>query len=371
MAGEARQRLAHLLGELDARGWFSVRTTAPPDDLQVDVRGVGRLILPVSDDQARALCKIARPARYGQGEQTLLDRRVRDTLEVPRSRVRIDGRRWRRTLQPVLEALRDDLGLPSTSRLQAQLHSFLVYARGQFFLPHQDSEKDDEMVATLVVTLPSRFTGGSLVVAHEGRRASYRGSKAALSFVAFYADCRHEVKPVTSGHRIVLTYNLLLRRDSDAADLPDAPPEAVHALEALLAEHFSAPAPGWRENPRGNPPSRLVYLLDHEYTERGLGWERLKGHDVGRASTLRWAAVDADCDAVLCLAQVHETWSTTPFDDRWYGRGRRSWHEDDDDDYGELAGEDEYELDELIEQTVELQCWLREPGAARPVRISL
>ncbi|MGH2913926.1 MAG: 2OG-Fe(II) oxygenase, partial [Solirubrobacteraceae bacterium] len=42
-----------------------------------------------------------------------------------------------------------------------------------------------------------------------------------------------------------------------------------------------------------------------------------------------------------------------------------------DDDYGELAGEDEYELDELIEQTVELQCWLREPGAARPVRISL
>ncbi|MGH2928721.1 MAG: 2OG-Fe(II) oxygenase, partial [Solirubrobacteraceae bacterium] len=363
MASEARQRLAELLGELDARGSFSTRATAPPDDLQIDVQGIGRLVLPVPDEQARALCAVARPARYGQGERTLLDRRVRDTWEIPRSRVRIDARRWRRTLEPVLDTLRDDLGLHPASRLEAQLHSMLVYARGQFFLPHQDSEKDDEMVATMVVTLPSQFTGGSLVVSHEGERASYRGSKAALSFVAFYADCRHQVKPVTSGHRIVLTYNLLLRQDSGAADLPDAPPEAVHALEGLLAEHFSAPAPGWRENPRGDPPSRLVYLLDHEYTERGLEWERLKGHDVGRASTLRIAAQGADCDALLALAEVHEIWSTTPFDDRWYRRGRRRWHEDededddddDDDDYSGLVGEDDYEIDELIEQTVQLQ----------------
>jgi hypothetical protein len=31
----------------------------------------------------------------------------------------------------------------------------LVYGKGQFFLPHQDSEKDDAMVGTLVVSLPS------------------------------------------------------------------------------------------------------------------------------------------------------------------------------------------------------------------------
>jgi hypothetical protein len=35
----------------------------------------------------------------------------------------------------------------------------LVYEPDQFFLPHQDSEKDDSMIGTLVVTLPSRFTG--------------------------------------------------------------------------------------------------------------------------------------------------------------------------------------------------------------------
>jgi hypothetical protein len=48
----------------------------------------------VTQAQAKRLCAVARPARYGRGEQTLLDRRVRDTWEVPLSRVKIDKRRW-------------------------------------------------------------------------------------------------------------------------------------------------------------------------------------------------------------------------------------------------------------------------------------
>jgi hypothetical protein len=50
----------------------------------------------------------------------------------------------------------------------------LVYGKGQFFLPHQDSEKDDAMVGTLVVSLPSAHTGGELVVEHGGQSVTYR-----------------------------------------------------------------------------------------------------------------------------------------------------------------------------------------------------
>ena len=63
-----------------------------------------------------------------------------------------------------LEHFRDELGLSSATRLRAEPHSMLVYGKGQFFLPHQDSEKDDAMVGTLVVSLPSAHTGGELVV---------------------------------------------------------------------------------------------------------------------------------------------------------------------------------------------------------------
>jgi hypothetical protein len=56
-----------------------------------------------------------------------------------------------------------------------------------------------------------------------------------------------------------------------------------------------------------DPPNRLVYLLDHEYTQRGLNWNRLKGVDAERAALLRAAAQRAGRQAVLALAEVKET----------------------------------------------------------------
>jgi hypothetical protein len=49
----------------------------------------------VTAAQAKELCLIARPAKYGHSEQTVFDRR--DTWKIPRSRVKIDKRRWNRT----------------------------------------------------------------------------------------------------------------------------------------------------------------------------------------------------------------------------------------------------------------------------------
>jgi hypothetical protein len=55
----------------------------PAWPLRIDVKGVGPLRFPVPASQARQLCVVARPARFGRGTQTLLDRGVRDTWEVP------------------------------------------------------------------------------------------------------------------------------------------------------------------------------------------------------------------------------------------------------------------------------------------------
>lgn len=123
------------------------------------------------------------------------------------------------------------------------------------------------MIGTLVVTLPSAAKGGVLVVEHGGRTATYRSSKELLSFVTFYADCRHHVRPVTSGYRVVLTYNLLLKGDTVASAAGQADPDLAAELARCLDEHFDD----------SDEPTRLVYLLDHEYTQRALGWARLKG----------------------------------------------------------------------------------------------
>ncbi len=374
MTVASRQRIADLLSELGSPGSFSAKQARPTEDLHLEVKGLGRLRLPVSRRQAQRLCQIGRPARYGLGEKTLLDRQVRDTWEIPKSRVKIDQRRWKRTLLPVLAQLGEDLAVAAGQRLKAEFHAMLVYAPGQFFLPHQDSEKADEMVGTLVVTLPSSFKGGTLRIEHQDESATYCGSRKHLSFVAFYADCQHEVRPVKEGYRITLTYNLMLETEPTALDSEsvEANPALVEALVELLREHFETPLPPrWRQNqeePLRRPPSRLVYLLDHQYTQRGLSWQRLKGSDATRSAALAAAAERYDCERVLALAEVQETWHC--IDSNWgdhrYGH-HRGWRRNEDDEWYEddppaANDPDRYELLDLIDQGIHLTSCINSSG---------
>jgi hypothetical protein len=216
------------------------------------------------------------------------------------------------------------------------------------------------MVGTLVVTLPSSYAGGELMVGHNEEWKVYRGSKTALSLVAFYADCRHEVLKVESGYRITLTYNLLLHGDTSR---PAGDDGTVADLVDLLREHFSTPVPRYYGGPAADPPNRLVYLLDHEYTPRGLNWRRLKGADASRVALLRTAADKAGCEAVLALADIKTTHSAFPADEAYgYGR-RRDWYDDYDDNDDEHSGsEREYEIQELINSEVTLTHWTGPDG---------
>ncbi|MGH9029392.1 MAG: 2OG-Fe(II) oxygenase, partial [Acidimicrobiales bacterium] len=278
--------------------------------------------------------------------------------------MKIGARSWNATLRPALERVRRDLGLPEGARLRPEFHSMLVYAPGQFFVPHQDSEKDDAMVGSLVAMLPSSFEGGALEIRHGGEVKTYRGSKTAISLVAFYSDCRHRTGRVRRGYRVVLTYNLLLDGASIGEDTNAGYDSAqLQALATAIRDHF-----------RGAGRRRLVYLLDHEYTASGLSWRRLKGPDAEPVAMLRAAAQRTDCEAVLALADVHETWSAYEARERLrYGRRHyRSWDDDFDADDGSVNTiDEEYELEELIESEVMLESWLDSSGRMDKVALSV
>jgi hypothetical protein len=76
---------------------------------------------------------------------------------------------------------------------------------------HKDTEKEKGMLASLVITLPSTFEGGELVVTHQGMVKRFKPEKTtySTSWVTFFADCKHEIKPVTSGYRLALVYNVV------------------------------------------------------------------------------------------------------------------------------------------------------------------
>ncbi|GFH36552.1 2OG-Fe(II) oxygenase [Streptomyces pacificus] len=384
MGHAARERLAELLEDAERKGDFSTRTELPAHDLRIEVDGVGELPLPLRAPVAKKLIAQARQARFGRGEETLSDTSVRDTWEITPDRITLSGPDWDRALGDVLDGVRSALGLPPTTALRAEPHALLVYGKGQFFLPHQDSEKDDSMVGTLVVSLPSHHSGGELVVEHAGRSVTHRASRQQLTFVAFYADCRHEVRPVTSGYRVTLTMNLLAERvrptDEEAGG-------RLAELAHCLTEHFTTPAEQRYSygRPETTPPNRLVYLLDHEYTQRGLDWDRLKGADAARAARLRQAAGQAGCEAVLALAEVQETWDAAPPYDQYdqYDHYGEVEHFDDCEDEecegaclldpdGEPGAErrrsgdfSDYELNELVDDEITLGWWTLPEGPDR------
>ncbi|MDX2683482.1 2OG-Fe(II) oxygenase [Streptomyces soliscabiei] len=283
------------------------------------------------------------------------DTSVRDTWQISPDQISLAGPSWSSLLDGALEYFRDALGLPAASRLRAEPHAMLVYGKGQFFLPHQDSEKDDAMVGTLVLSLPSVHTGGELVVEHAGHKCAYRASKTDLTLVAFYADCRHEVTPVRSGYRVTLTFNLLAEPGT-AAEVSGPLAELTHSL----GQHFGSPVKPRYGSRELDPPTRLVYLLDHEYTQRGLSWERLKGADAGRAALLRAAAGQAGCESVLALAEVKETWDAYPEgEDPW---GDYGYDEDDEEDSGDTDAGADYVLQELVDDEITLGWWTGPDG---------
>jgi hypothetical protein len=101
------------------------------------------------------------------------------------------------------------------NKVAVRPYKLLVYEKGGFFLPHRDSEKQDGMVASLIVVLANPFEGGALVVRHGAGKQDLRFEQVAQGkapcYAAFYADCEHEVQRVTHGVRLCLAYNLVLR----------------------------------------------------------------------------------------------------------------------------------------------------------------
>lgn len=358
--------ISDLLAQLEAPGAFASRLGAPADALEIEVAGVGRLNFPITLRTAQKLRGVARPSPFGLREQTLHDPSVRNSWEIPASRVKIAARRFQPVLAQHLRTFRAELGFPEGSELKAAFDKLLLYEEGQFFKMHQDSEKNDDMVATLVVVLPSEYSGGVLTVEHRGETKTFRrlSSQAKdLSLLAFYADCHHAVSPIKSGVRVALTYHLLLvDRANDACPRPHVSADVVDRLTAEVRAHFTMPGAKRYDRSEPAPPERLIYLLDHEYTQRSLSWTHLKSSDGVRVAALRTAAERLDCECFLALAEVHETWMCEDDYPRGrYGRRRRRFEEEDEEEE-DADGSEEYELIELQDSTIELNHWLDVAG---------
>ena len=274
---------------------FCVGGTLPETNPGLAVAGVGPVPLPLKPTMAKRLIAAARIAPFGKGTETLVDTKVRKTFEIDASQIKLSAA-WEKTIEEVVSQVATDLGL-ADQQLHAELYKLLLYERGGHFQRHRDSEKLDRMVGSLIVMLPSAFSGGELVIQHEGSRETFSfedaSAESSPNYVAFYADCEHEVRRVTGGQRLCLTYNLIIGKPS-AARKESVDPDDATRLATSIKAHIA------------KQPSRpLVFALEHQYTQAGLTAELLKGADRGMADLIESAASLANCRIYLAQVSRH------------------------------------------------------------------
>ena len=323
--GAMQQAIEKLLLSVDRPGDYCAhgRLLAPMPRLLV--KGAGALSFPVPEAQVRALIAVAERAPYGKGPATVVDRTVRDCLQIDAARIRLAGAGWRDTFGKVLTAAADGLGC-SADRLDAQLYKLLIYEPGGFFAPHRDTEKADGMIGTLSISLPVAGAGGEIVVRHRGRERTIDMTAAEpseLAFAAFYADCEHEVRPVTDGYRLSLVFNLCLRAGD--TDTPRTAPDYDQQVDRL-ARRLAA----WRSGP--DAVEKLAWVLEHEYSEAGLSFDALKNRDAALARLLAEAAARPDCALYAAILHLEE----------WGAASYSGWDWDQPDDDMEMEEVEDY-----------------------------
>nr|KAK5448394.1 hypothetical protein LTR18_001482 [Exophiala xenobiotica] len=330
---EIKEELCNTLSQITGPGAFAcAKPLSGSSNPGLDLLGHGPVEQPLSDRDVQAIIANARQSPFGKGVETLVDTSVRKSWQLEPSQFWINNVQWNSILREIIGEVYVNLGLTGgAENISAQLYKLLLYEKGAFFKPHKDSEKTPGMSGTLVICLSSAHEGGDIVLTHNHETMTIPSS--GMSWAAWYSDVLHEVKPVTSGHRLVLTYNLV-RQGRSPGGLSVAFGGQYDRLVYALRHYDTSLEP----NRSGSPcPQYLIHQLSHQYTQIGLRADRLKGSDLGQVQCLQKAA--AELGFALYLANmervvVRDDEANVAYKDH-YGYG--DWYNDEEESDGQIS----------------------------------
>ncbi|KDQ15310.1 hypothetical protein BOTBODRAFT_109006 [Botryobasidium botryosum FD-172 SS1] len=327
---ELEQVLSSTKDRFTGSYYFTARYSilgAPNPVLRLTAGDIGTVGLPLGEAAAKQIIAHSKQAPFGMGERTLVDKDVRDTWEMDSEFVHFNNPEWELFMNKLAKDVCAGLGVNFyASQPRVELYKLLLYEAGSHFLPHQDTEKVDGMFATMIVILPSAYTGGAAHLSHADLSTTIDCSADSLSstsVMAWYTDVTHEIKPVTSGYRLALSYNLIHTTSALRPSLPDTRDPLPQLRDIFLA---------WKQSGYTGPP-KVVCLLEHKYSLANLRGSALKGTDAHLVSLLDVVAKELDFCLGLAIVECYAS---------GYGRG-----DEYEDDYDGLRRSVEFDRDTI------------------------
>ncbi|KAE9270137.1 hypothetical protein PF008_g30688 [Phytophthora fragariae] len=295
--GAACTKISNVLGRASEHsGDFSFGGQADqlPAVPGIFVDGVGPVPVPLWEERAQRLIEKSQKSPFGHNMDTKMDENVRKSWELQPDHVQFKNPLWKAGIDKMALTIADRLGYKDIP-LQCVLYKLLVYGEGGHFLKHQDTEKEDGMIATLVVQPPSLHEGGDLVVYRHGEvkhRHDFGKTDGTATYLphyaVHYADAEHAVEKVTKGYRLVLVYSVCL-----PANMRHLERNPNRPLSGELAEAIETMTSG---------DDNFALFLVHEYTKKsivGYGSSALKGVDRARFQALAEATTHVSADKKL------------------------------------------------------------------------
>jgi len=196
----------------------------------------------------------------------------------------------------------------STFEAQQTLRSLTHVGKGSFSKLRAEALPNKNMLGSLVIIFPTPHEGGVMSLkSRAGHKRSFDPSPEtsepdithipSIGYVVLFKDVEHEVAPITSGHRVTLTYGLYAEDDASDRPIPTeeqqvsesisllANQPAFHDAFAALLENREFLAEG----------GMLAFGLMHNYSIRNdfnPVYGALKGSDAAVYRTLRALGFD-------------------------------------------------------------------------------
>ncbi|KAI9983692.1 hypothetical protein PInf_007759 [Phytophthora infestans] len=227
------------------------------------VNNVGSIPLPLAPEHAEKLIAKCAKSPFGHNMDTKMDESVRKSWQLEPDQVELTNPLWQIGMEKLTETIATRMGYKGVS-LHCVLYKLLVYGEGGHFLKHQDTEKEDGMIATLVVQPPSTHEGGDLIVYRNGQvehRHDFGKADATAAYFPHYAvhysDAEHALEQVTKGYRLALVYSICL---------PESKYHLKRDQNMTMSDELANVINGM-----GPEDDSFALLLSHEYTKKSIG----------------------------------------------------------------------------------------------------
>eukprot|EP00984_Skeletonema_dohrnii_P014959 scaffold6403_cov128-Skeletonema_dohrnii-CCMP3373.AAC.10 len=242
----------------------------------------GNVPLPISDHHASEIKKRVISEEEGSGE----------VYEIDASQIKVQNPQFNESLGNLLDTVAYKLGV-NPGHLSARPKKLIYMEKGGYINRRRDDDKDGNVLGSLIIQLPSQFTGGELTIYNSSveddkDEESFKftlgaGEEATYSchFACHFSDCEYEMAKLRSGSRLLLCYSL---RYKEVDQMPTAGliTETISPLTCSLG---------------GLPPAdRIIVIpLDKEYRIHSLansGINALSRAHRQKAEALKAAGTD-------------------------------------------------------------------------------